>query len=33
VLLVSSGVSPVAEIADFNNDRIADLMLVALRGW
>lgn len=33
LLLVSSGATPVAEIADFNNDRIADIMLVALRGW
>lgn len=33
LLLVSSARTPVAEIADFNNDRIADLMLVALRGW
>lgn len=33
LLLVSSGATPIAEIADFNNDRIADLMLVALRGW
>lgn len=33
LLLVSSGATPVAEIADFNNDRIADLMLVALRRW
>lgn len=33
LLLVSSGATPVAEIADYNNDRIADLMLVALRSW
>lgn len=33
LLLVSSGVAPVAEFADFNNDRLVDLMLVALRGW
>ena len=33
VLLVSSGAAPVAEIADYNNDRIVDLLLVALRGW
>ena len=33
VLLVSSGSSPVAEMADNNNDRLVDLLLVALRGW
>lgn len=33
VLLVSSGAAPVAELADYNNDSIVDLLLVALRGW
>ena len=33
VLLVSSGATPVAELADYNNDRVVDLLLVALRGW
>lgn len=32
-LVVSSARRPVAEIVDFNNDRRADLMLVALRPW
>lgn len=33
VLLVSSGATPVAELSDYNNDRLVDLLLVALRGW